>query len=331
MKKILIIAIAMLIAAPAAQSQWLKKLGEKAVERAKDRSKQKVEDKVNEKVDKTVDKVFETGEDIITGNDKEGENAEENAVEKKTTPAADPKAKTDEQPQVGKDAEMSWNKFDFVAGDEIMFEDLLVGEQLGEFPSKWDLIEGNVEIAKVDGENAISLYKTSQIKPLMKEPKNYLPESFTIELDFFMYKNYEEKLSLGIYQFYLMDEGKEILQFYFRGHPIDNQIETTADYISSSGENKRIEAEVPFTGGGWHRLSLSFNKRALKIYIDQTRVANAPNCAQPKWFNLMGDYTNSGGETIFYIRNVRIAKGAVPLYDRMMTDGKFITYGITFD
>lgn len=32
-----------------------------------------------------------------------------------------------------------------------------------------------------------------------------------------------------------------------------------------------------------------------------------------------------------FIRNVRIAKGAVPLYDRMMSDGKFITYGITFD
>ena len=31
------------------------------------------------------------------------------------------------------------------------------------------------------------------------------------------------------------------------------------------------------------------------------------------------------------ITNVRIAKGAVPLYDRMMSDGKFITYGITFD
>jgi outer membrane protein OmpA-like peptidoglycan-associated protein len=32
-----------------------------------------------------------------------------------------------------------------------------------------------------------------------------------------------------------------------------------------------------------------------------------------------------------YIKNIRIAKGAVPLYDRMMSEGKFITYGITFD
>ena len=28
---------------------------------------------------------------------------------------------------------------------------------------------------------------------------------------------------------------------------------------------------------------------------------------------------------------MRFAKGAKPLYDRMATDGKFITYGITFD
>ena len=32
-----------------------------------------------------------------------------------------------------------------------------------------------------------------------------------------------------------------------------------------------------------------------------------------------------------YIRNIRMAKGAVPLYDRMVSEGKFVTYGITFD
>ncbi len=32
-----------------------------------------------------------------------------------------------------------------------------------------------------------------------------------------------------------------------------------------------------------------------------------------------------------YIKNVRIAKGAVPLYDKLLTDGKFITTGIRFD
>ena len=32
-----------------------------------------------------------------------------------------------------------------------------------------------------------------------------------------------------------------------------------------------------------------------------------------------------------YFKNFRIAKGAVPLYDRMVSEGKFKTYGITFD
>lgn len=41
-------------------------------------------------------------------------------------------------------------------GNEIIFEDNLAGEQLGEFPSQWDLIEGNVDVAQMDGENVIS-------------------------------------------------------------------------------------------------------------------------------------------------------------------------------
>ena len=32
----------------------------------------------------------------------------------------------------------------------------------------------------------------------------------------------------------------------------------------------------------------------------------------------------------FYLKNIRIAKGAVPLYDRLMNDGKITSYGITF-
>jgi len=71
-------------------------------------------------------------------------------------------------------------------------------------------------------------------------------------------------------------------------------------------------------------VSVSFNQRAMKIYVDGVRVVNAPNMQKPSSFYLFG---REG----IYIKNIRLAKGAVPLYDRMMTDGKFITYGITFD
>jgi len=50
--------------------------------------------------------------------------------------------------------------------------------------------------------------------------------------------------------------------------------------------------------------------------------------AQSGWFTARACETDGTG---YLLRNIRIAKGAVPLYDRMMSDGKFITYGITFD
>jgi outer membrane protein OmpA-like peptidoglycan-associated protein len=64
--------------------------------------------------------------------------------------------------------------------------------------------------------------------------------------------------------------------------------------------------------------------------VDEKRVANIPNItekpAKVKFF-ARGSEDNSA----FHIRNIRIAKGAVPLYDKLLTDGKIITHGITFD
>lgn len=336
MKRIITLIIGMiaLFAAPQAEAQWIKDLGKKAVKRAKDRSKQKVEDKVNEKVDKTVDKVFETGEDIVTGKEGEEENAEEETVEKKTT--ADSKAKTDEQPQVGKDAEMSWNKFDFVPGDEVIFEDNLTGEQLGEFPSQWDLIAGNAEISKLNGETVIQLMEHTKIAPLMKDPKNYLGDIYTIEFDYWSqyhadsddgYENY------GVILFFIKESGYNEtttfkLDFYtqvFESNPLSTfnyeWKPTSGDGMRSGWDKAKLEARK------WQHVSLSFNKRAMKVYINQTRVANIPNMVNTgSRMTIESSFRNE-----VFIKNVRIAKGAVPLYDRMMSDGKFITYGITFD
>jgi outer membrane protein OmpA-like peptidoglycan-associated protein len=51
-------------------------------------------------------------------------------------------------------------------------------------------------------------------------------------------------------------------------------------------------------------------------------LALAPRCF---WFDHSGNYIYSG------VSNVRLAQGAVPLYDRLASDGKIVTYAITFD
>ena len=78
----------------------------------------------------------------------------------------------------------------------------------------------------------------------------------------------------------------------------------------------------------WHHIAVSFNKRALKVYVDEQRVINIPNMNAPKWLTIE---CNSDAPRTHFIKNVRIAKGAVPLYDRLASDGKIVTYAITFD
>ncbi|MBR4687307.1 MAG: hypothetical protein IKP01_03255, partial [Bacteroidales bacterium] len=59
-------------------------------------------------------------------------------------------------------------KSDFKRGANVFFEDDLNGERMGEFPSKWDLLEGSeVEVVNVKGAKAIRM-EASRIQPLMK-------------------------------------------------------------------------------------------------------------------------------------------------------------------
>ena len=158
---------------------WLEKVAKKTAKRVEERSKKKVEDKVNEAADKTVDKVFDKAEDAVTGN---GNTGSDNSTGGETEDANENTAEGGKQAK--KSATMNWNKFDFVAGDEVMFDDQLAGEKLGEFPSQWDLKSGYAEVAQIDGKNAIYMTEATRIMPLMKE-KNYLPDVFTIELDIY--------------------------------------------------------------------------------------------------------------------------------------------------
>lgn len=327
MKRVLFILVTLLFVAGTTdvQAQWLKKLGQKAIDRAEDRAKKKVERKVDDAVDKTVDNAFEGAEDAVKGEgkdkDKENKTADATDKDEKKEKAQDDEsaAEITSKASASKTADISWNKFDFIAGDEVIFEDNLIGETVGEFPSQWDLLGGNAEVSKINGENTIYLDKHTTIAPLMKSSKNYLPESYTIEFDFHISKD-----SKGWWKIELMGEDDR------RKSNIELWSEPSAkrtiegSWVTIGGENRSSSSQVDLSVLGWHRVSISFNKRALKVYFDQVRAMNIPNVAQAGWFRFYSTDAH-------FLRNVRIAKGAVPLYDRMMSDGKFITYGITFD
>ncbi|MCR4828490.1 MAG: OmpA family protein [Bacteroidales bacterium] len=58
-------------------------------------------------------------------------------------------------------------------------------------------------------------------------------------------------------------------------------------------------------------------------------MINIPNAKHPVRFNLRA--VSAEDNPNFYLKNIRVAKGAVPLYDRLASEGKIVTYAITFE
>ena len=123
MKRILAIALALWVAGFTADAQnILGRLGERA--------KQAVENNLGNKVEKGVN-------DILDGKKKNKEKGKEQAEVEEAVEEAG--AATDEKV----DFEQIQAKSDFVRGANVFFSDDLKGEKLGEFPSKWDLLNGS--------------------------------------------------------------------------------------------------------------------------------------------------------------------------------------------
>ena len=109
---------------------------------------------INRQIDKSFSKIF--------GKDK-GKEAEKPVTEQEGQATGgkqqqneagsaqqDSQGNTPEEVSIVKEAkpELKWSKYDFVPGDKVIFEDNLEGEENGEFPSRWDLRAGNVEVAE---------------------------------------------------------------------------------------------------------------------------------------------------------------------------------------
>ena len=242
-------------------------------------------------------------------------------------------------PKPKKQVETAYAKSDFVPGDEIFFEDTFENEQLGEFPSQWDLMSGYAEVGSVGGRKVIAFTDDgyAEIQPLMNDQQHFLPDVFTLEFD--MYYEIGDGLGGDELEIAFGNPGLpnwngrvEYVVVLFREDGYSRygwtvQKPTGGDDITGEKYMSIGESDSPLKDGTWNHFAFSFNKRAFKGYVNGVRVMSVPTAKVPShfWFNHGGQYKYA------CISNVRLAKGAVPLYDRLSSDGKIITYAITFE
>ena len=321
-KLILMLIVALACTLNADAQGWLGRVRDRATEAAKRTVEYNVERKTVDAVDDAMNP----------------DRNRDNNRSKKSNDADYEDEEVEEGPQ---DTEAVYQQTDFVPGNVVFFEDNLQGEQMGEFPSKWDLIDGSTDVASMKGKKCIHFEPGTRIEPLMTNQTSYLPDFFTLECDFWM-NDPKTELS-NCYEFEFNKSNDENIYEIRIGESYD-KLEVTCRYKSVAGDWRD-------SGGGktwelkkndWSHFALSFNKRAIKIYINGKRVINIPNSQaadrvkihQADWGGFHGNKN--------YLTNFRFAKGGNELYAQQTTDmsavekaiaetGKFVTNNILFE
>jgi len=275
--------------------------------------KNKINQKANEQIDKSVDNAVNGNKKKKDQSSSENKNeSNENSSSNATSTSSTPSKKEDL---------VNYAKYDFVPGDKIIFDDNIVDEKTGEFPSKWDLRNGNIEIAQVNGESAIAFIdgNYAEITPLMAKQGDYLPNQFSIECDVYFTAGGYNHLN-----FLLYDDKS------YNGDNIGDLIHwgEIGEYSSFGNANSQYPNSGTFDDR-WHHVAISYNKGSMKAYIDQYRVLNIPKIngePQGLTFGVIADPAHP-----IFLKNIRMAEGGAELYKRVSTEGKIITHGINFD
>lgn len=328
-KKLFITILVLVFTASMAGAQgWLGKLKDKA----EDAAKRTVEKNVEDKTEKAVD-------DAING--RSGEKNDKSSKNKKSS-KNDSDDQDDENGNNGgkksKQAKGESVKSDFVAGTIVIFEDDFANEQMGEFPSKWDLLDGNAEVGKMNGKKGIKFEHghNAQVTPLVEDNnKKYLPDFYTLEFDFFVTGKEDHNSAYNLYMETSDEDGEKQSRIFL----FTNHVSWSVAKPNSGRVDGETNCEDLYEYNDWNHFALSFNKRALKAYINGQRVINIPNAIAADWFNFETEFWE---DHIDYITNVRLAKGGVELYERKASDmsaieksiaetGKFVTNNILFD
>lgn len=334
----LIVAIMCCASAPVSAQSFLKAL--------KDAAKEKVKEKITNKVERSVDEAMDEALDgkksgKKSKNDSDSEESEKSSKNSKKENAA---------------ANTGGQKSDFVRGSQQFFFDDVKKEKVGEFPSMWDVLQADeeVEVGTVNGEKAIKVLGWGTgIQPLMKQ-KEYLGKEFTVEFDVYsdrrnkagnhtlhvMFNDKNYHFDGGYYNsladFGFNPSGEEHATFKFK------KTSTGDDDPESHADASQEIVEKYLVPNKWNSVQISFNTRAMKIYINGSRIINVPNMAQPTSLNLCTwANANDNVDAFMYIKNFRICNGAQELYGKqessndvdaaMAATGKFVTNNINFE
>jgi len=229
----------------------------------------------------------------------------------------------------------SYSKFDFIPGAKVIFFDDFSEAAVGDFPASWNTnASGEIVTTNLYPGNWFKMVGSGCIA---LEEGLKLPDNYTIEYDVIAYPNEEDNnaFEFGFY-LYSADDPKDLneggavpgnkggVKMSFGYRATYSAYDETGYTIDGTKDEATMEA------GKKYRLSFWVQKTRLRVYFDQVKIFDLPKVFKAGFqCNMMRFELWESGNPM--ITNFRIAAGLPDTRNKLMTEGKLVTYGIYFD
>ncbi len=304
----------------------------------KDKLKRQTNNRANNKTDQGIDK----GLDAV-------ENGVKNIFKKKKTEddqeqdstAVDQDQDVTQETKPSKDVSPSlsaYSKFDFIPGEKVIYYDDFSQDAIGDFPALYNT-NGSGEIVTTN------LFPGNWLKYVMDESiwtdkLLILPENYTLEFDVIPIQGTEG--GMGGWSFRLMKcinekswdggavPGKAGFAFgveYF-GRPYYRAYNNKLDGEFWDQKGTKDDEKIYQKKDQKYHMSIWVQKTRVRVYQNETKLFDIPR-AFPDPSVKMDRIRFEEGAAM--VSNIRVAIGAPDMRNKLMTEGKLVTYGIYFD
>jgi len=297
----------------------------------------KVINKVNNNIDQSIDKQLNKAEEAIIDsiNKKNESDTGEKATEESTGQAAKENVSTNsgqDAPKSGQESLKTYSKYDFIPGEKVIFFDDFSQTEIGDFPVSWNT-NGSGEVITTN----LFPGKWLQIKDqgfYIPETTGDFPDNFTVEFDCITATSADKSgIDMGFY--IISGNMKDPTEGGAIPGVAGNKIsfgEYSASFTNYSDGSYMISGsrDTKFEINTEYRFSFWVQKQRLRIYLNETKVFDIPK-GMPEGFKYNILRFELGGETSPFISNFRVAAGLPDMRNKLITEGKLVTYGIYFD
>ncbi|MGA9363881.1 MAG: OmpA family protein [Bacteroidota bacterium] len=226
-----------------------------------------------------------------------------------------------------------YSKYDFMPGEKVIFFDDFSSENIGDFPALWNT-NGSGEIVTFGKYPGKWLKITNGRGATCLADPLTLPDNYTIEFDIIPQRDPANNGSTS-YRFFIISTPKpKDLKF---GLALPGGTGTWFNFAYTNSYGTYYADKSPSLGGiipqfrlqadTKYRISIWVQKERIRLYLNEEKLFDLAKAMSKNFKYNMLRFQDG----VPMIGNFRVATGLPDMRNKLLTEGKLVSYGIYFD